>query len=214
MTPLQQWFAFETNLLVPAPDECQERFEPSIAELIDRLPCPNSMASAMYRKQRLGRLFGMAQYYAKLEAARLNKPVQECFIDLNVWAAQDYCSAFVRPLTPVVGQNVICQDPASEGLSCEQAARFHARVRESVLQEDDPSRMLETTMACEPEHLTVFLQRFGKRFVETRRQGRTTQVWEFDEYANVLWFVVVHHEVAKPSNNVLSLCVGWTPRVE
>jgi hypothetical protein len=201
MTPLQLWFALETQLLIPSPEECHERFEPVIAELMERLPQASSMSSAMYRKQLLDRLLGTALYFATLEAARLNRDLEDCFLDLEIWAAQDYCSPVHKPPSPTRRAKTLTVPSDTPNLAAEELARFKAAVRKSLLKDlEEEERMVELSLRCEPEQLVKFLQLFDNRSIEVRRRGRTTQAWEFDECGSVLWFVSVQHVSATEPN--------------
>jgi hypothetical protein len=193
MTPLQEWFAFQTPGLIPGPDACLERFEWHVRELDEQIPQPTGFASSMDRMQRRTCLFSVAVHYAMLEARLRGQAYDDLFGWLVDWTGLEEIIPTRHAAPRWRGRDLRSGRPSGAGLGQVDSQRLAGAIRQAVLQlgvlDDAPPLELAGTRAQLLRHLASL----GDRRFELRHRDRLTQVWEIDPFGTPLWLLTVRH---------------------
>ncbi len=195
MTPLQEWFAFQTKGLIPGPDTCLQRFEWHVRELQEQIPQPTGFASAMYRRHLENRLFNNAAHVAMSEAELRGQDFEDLFGWLADWTRREGLTAGDgRPRW--TGRDLRQGLESQEGLGEGDRQRLSLAIRQAVLQFSALDDTLPLELAGTRSQLLGHLASLGDRRFELRHRDRLTQVWEIDEFGNPLWLLTLRHPKA------------------
>lgn len=196
MTPLQEWFARETKRLIPHPEACVSEFRGAFQELRGQIGNPTGLSHALACHRKTQQLLGPALYAAQREAEVCQIDFDQHFDWLGELAAVKGAQA-ERSRGPSRVSDGWTSGPAAPVLGEADRHSWGQAVRKSVLG-DGPSEWLVVKLVGSRESLLQYLREGGARRLEVRCGPNLTQVWEYDELGNVLWFVTAQHPDSQP----------------
>lgn len=83
LTPIQTWFALQTEAPIPGADEARSQFESAVLHKLSAVRHMGGLGGSIARKHEINRIIGYAMYYARREGI-------EHFPEIVSWCQVEY----------------------------------------------------------------------------------------------------------------------------